>query len=259
MKEFIAILILLVLITLLCLYLVIGAVWWNIDIVSKPTEEYIKSQYDSEFSAIRFRLQVKDILRRLEFLEENKVIFHRTFYESRKNQKYLNAQTGFPGQNLILLTPGWAARLHREFCTSKNYDGGGTMTDLFIYALAHETAHKRALNKSIFLFGKKRICAAWIREIYADLEGIKRSGLSVERVIECINAEILSKRSRNYGKQEEPRLRPHPTWEYRIACMRKGTLDKTMIDMICRDCGVSDVKFCDGMRKRYAGRQTAKQ
>ena len=248
MRDIVMILIILILIALLCIYLHISLSWHSIDIISLDAEEYIREKFDPAFDVERFRIYINQLLQRIDFLDENSVIFFTPFYDKKKRQSSLNAHTGMPGQKVIIFTPGWAARLYRE---SFAEESDGTITDLFAFVLGHEMTHKEQ-RRPIFLFGRKRICVGWLREISSDFGGIKKSHLSAKRVKFCLEKEILDRedrRSRRYGSKTV--LRPHPTWEYRMKCWKNGRMTRELVDQICRDCGVTDRRFCNKMRRIY--------
>ena len=247
-RDIVMILLILVLIALLCIYLHISLSWHSIDIISLDAEEYIREKLDPAFDTERFREYINKLLKKIEFLDENSVIFFTPFYDRKRSQNSLNAHTGLPGQKVIIFTPGWAARLYRE-SFARNSDGA--ITDLFAFVLGHEMTHKEQ-HKPIFLFGRKRVCACWLREISSDFGGMRKSRLTAKRVKFCLEKEILNRegrRDRRYGS--ETVLRPHPTWEYRMKCWKTGRMTRELVDQICRDCGVTDRRFCNKMRRIY--------
>ena len=248
MRDIVMILLILILIALLCVYLHISLSWHSIDVISLEAEEFIREKLDPAFDTERFRSYIDKLLQRIDFLGENKVIFFTPFYDRKKSQSSLNAHTGLPGQKVIIFTPGWAARLYRESFAGKS---DGAITDLFAFVLGHEMTHKEQ-RRFIFLFGRKRVCAGWLREISSDFGGIRKSGLSAGRVRFCLEKEILERegrRQRRYGSKTV--LRPHPTWEYRMKCWESGRMTRELVDKICRDCGITDRRFCDRMKRIY--------
>lgn len=249
MSDIIMFLIILVLIVLLCIYLHISLLWQSIDVISPDAEKLIREKLDPAFDTERFKAYIKELLQKVDFLDENNVIFFTPFYDKRKNQSSLNAHAGLPSQKVIIFTPGWAARLCQESCVKKS---DGAITDLFTFVLGHEMTHKEQ-HRPIFLFGSKRICDSWLREISSDFGGIKKSQLSAKRVKSCLEKEILEKEGKGqlrYGTKTM--LMSHPTWEYRMKCWEAGYMTKELIDQICRDCGVTDKRFCDKMKRIYA-------
>ena len=138
--------------------------------------------------------------------------------------------------------------MYRESFAEKS---DGTIIDLFAFVLGHEMTHKEQ-HRPIFLFGRKRVCAGWLREISSDFGGIRKSGLSAKRIKFCLEKEILDRegrRQRRYGTKTM--LRPHPTWEYRMKCWKAKRMTKELVEQICRDCGITDVRFCEKMKKIY--------
>ena len=138
--------------------------------------------------------------------------------------------------------------MYRESFAEKS---DGAIIDLFAFVLGHEMTHKEQ-RRPIFLFGRKRTCVGWLREISSDFGGIRKSGLSVKRVKFCLEKEILDRegrRQRRYGTKTM--LRPHPTWEYRMKCWKAKRMTKELVEQICRDCGITDVRFCEKMKKIY--------
>ena len=251
MRDIVMILLILILIALLCIYLHISLSWHSIDIISLDAEEYIREKLDLAFDTERFRGYINKLLQKIDFLDENSVIFFTPFYDRKKSQSSLNAHTGLPGQKVIILTPGWAARLYRESFAGNS---DGAITDLFAFVLGHEMTHKEQ-HRPIFLFGRKRVCVGWLREISSDFGGIRKSHLSAKRVKFCLEKEILDKegrRQRSFGSKTM--LRPHPTWEYRMKCWKAGRMTRELVDQICLDCGVTDSRFRDKMRRIYAER-----
>ena len=255
MRDIVMILLILVLIAILCIYLHISLSWHSIDIISLDAEEYIREKLDPAFDTERFRDYINKLLQRIDFLDENSVIFFTPYYDRKKSQSSLNAHTGLPGQKVIIFTPGWAARLYRESFAVKS---DGVITDLFAFVLGHEMTHKEQY-RPIFLFGKKRTCVGWLREISSDFGGIKKSGLSAKRVKFCLQKEILDRegrRQRRYGTKTV--LRPHPTWEYRMKCWKAGRMTAELVDQICRDCGITDSRFREKMKRIYAEKPAGK-
>ncbi len=248
MRDIVMILLILILIALLCIYLHISLSWHSIDIISLDAEEFIRKELDPAFDTERFRIYINKLLKRIDFLDENSVIFFTPFYDRKKNQSSLNAHTGLPGQKVIIFTPGWAARLYRESFAEKS---DGAIIDLFAFVLGHEMTHKEQ-RRPIFLFGRKRTCVGWLREISSDFGGIRKSGLSAKRVKFCLEKEILDRegrRQRRYGTKTM--LRPHPTWEYRMKCWKAKRMTKELVEQICRDCGITDRRFCEKMKRIY--------
>ena len=250
MKELI-IVILFVFLTLLFVYLITGTAWRKIDVISRDTAENIIKYFDPDFDADSFRKQVRIILREQHFLNNNRVIFHTPFYVRRSYRPTLNAHTGFPGQKVIFFSPEWAVRLNKEFCLSQDGSGRGTMTDFFIFALGHEMTHKEVRYKPVFLFGKKRICADWLREIFADIGGIKKSNIGTDRIIAAIKTEIPEKYRKHSRKIKGSKPRSHPTWDYRLMCMEKESDINMVFEMVCRDCGVRDIRFSERLRRVF--------
>lgn len=107
MRDIVMILLILILIALLCIYLHISLSWHSIDIISLDAEEFIRKEFDPAFDTERFRIYINKLLKRIDFLDENSVIFFTPFYDRKKSQSSLNAHTGLPGQKVIIFTPGW--------------------------------------------------------------------------------------------------------------------------------------------------------
>ena len=112
--------------------------------------------------------------------------------------------------------------------------------------------HKEAQYKPIFLFGKKSVACDWVREISADFGGIRKSKMPPERVITAIKTEIPVKYRKFSSKNTRSKMRRHPSWEYRIMCMENGLDVNEVVDRVCRDCGVNDVKFRERLKKKFS-------
>lgn len=249
MRDLIMVLIILILIALLCVYVHLSLTLSSIDTISIETEEYMKNKIDPEFDADRFRSYIKALLEKITFLDENSVIFYTPFYARRKNQNSLNAHTGLPGQKVIIFTPGWAARLYEESFAQKS---DGSIIDFFRFVLGHEMTHKDMRQGPIFIFGKKRVCDSWIREIRSDFGGIRKAGLSPERVRQCLEKEVFGREgNRQRRTSTKSMFSSHPTWEYRMQCWDEGSMSAELIEKICKDCGVTDKPFCDKMKRLY--------
>jgi hypothetical protein len=242
----------LILLVLLSVYLLSGFIWRKIDVISSDTAEYIRKRGNPDFDIDIFRKQMRILLQEQQFLKDNRVIFHTPFYSRFKNQSSLNAHTGFPGHNILFFNPEWASRLYPEFCQSEDCSGRGTMTDFFVFALGHEMTHKEAQYKPLFLFGKKRVACDWVREIFADFGGIRKSKMPPVRVITAIKTEIPVKYRKLSKKNVGSKLRHHPSWEYRIMCMENGFDVNDVVDRVCGDCGVDDVKFRERMKRKFS-------
>jgi hypothetical protein len=68
----------------------------------------------------------------------------------------------------------------------------------------------------------------------------------------CLEKEILDReglRQRRYGTITM--LRPHPTWEYRMKCWKAKRMTKELVEQICRDCGITDRRFLEKMKRIY--------
>ena len=102
-----------------------------------------------------------------------------------------------------------------------------------------------------FLFGKKRICADWLREIFADIGGIKKSNIGTDRIIAAIKTEIPEKYRKHSRKIKGSKPRSHPTWDYRLMCMEKESDINMVFEMVCRDCGVRDIRFSERLRRVF--------
>ena len=81
MRDIVMILLIVILIALLCIYLHISLSWHSIDIISLDAEEFIRKELDPAFDTERFRIYINKLLKRIDFLDENSVIFFTPFYD----------------------------------------------------------------------------------------------------------------------------------------------------------------------------------
>ena len=237
----------------------------EIDIISEKTAAKLK-QSDPAFEPERFRGMIRSILDRQDFLLNTRVIFHDFPHAGRRNLRKLNANTALPGTGLIVFTPGWAAVLFRclrsrgcrQKCdlpedadVSRNMkripghdEGTDRLLDFFVFTLGHEMTHKEGQYRPLFAVGRKRKFAGWVREVHADLGSLRKTGFTPERVESCIRGRAREGPDLSRGL--------HPSWEYRIAMMKRKNFDAALIDQIARDLGMNDRRFCRKVNKHYS-------